>query len=396
MAGTSTREIDQGRSERAIERAEPTEFSDQRRAQLERLSTCWAPSIDDENALPRLRAAPPKGASASRPWRRVKSLRLSLDALPTLQVWRRVELHDNTVMDLWASPCGDIASVDYDGRWCVWSQSRLRERARGELGHEARSIRLSDDGARVAAMINEGPSALYRYNAVLLELDHPRPIRCPGDAVERIDWHHGGELLVVSGPLGYRVFNTAGARVCSDESPRGLSATCLRRGTHELYCVRRDVLGGVELASARALPTTDLSHLCPGRPNHWGARSLDAHASGLLCLAPGDAEVTVLDARTRERAVIVQLRLEGVRVVNMKVAFDASGRFLLLSATHIGGLRVTHLVYDGLRGELAGALTTSESAFGHHARVVLGRHGRRVFAADGRSILVAQLPRRRR
>jgi hypothetical protein len=145
---------------------------------------------------------------------------------------------------------------------------------------------------------------------------------------------------VLSNALGYRIHDSVGELICADASPKGLSPPALSGCRHAARCA-------AFVATCSALAT--------GRP-------------------------------------LVNLVLEGVQIVGMKLAFDASGRYLLMSATHIMGHRVTHLIYDGCRGVVVGGLTAAEGSFARHARVVMGCDRRRVFAANGSAIVVARLP----
>ncbi|MEZ4453020.1 MAG: hypothetical protein R3B09_26405 [Nannocystaceae bacterium] len=357
--------------------------------ELEWLRDCWDPTVHDVRGLARLQAAiAARPVPVVEPWREVGRATVTLAELPALAVEARLSMHRSTVMDLAVGPSGDAASVDFSGRWSVWDQASLRERARGDLRREARAISLSEDGARIAALVNLGESARYNYDAFIVALDGEDGIHCRGRAVERVRWE--GEFLALGGALGYRVHHASGALVCGDESPKGLSAACFvdapPRGL--LRCVRRGVLGGVELGTRRALPCLDLAPLARAR-YHWRQAGFDVRSAGdLVALSPSSRDVFVLELE-RGRP-IVHLALEGVEVVDMKLAFDASGRSLLLSATHLGGQQVTHLVYVGSRGAVVGALTTSERMFGHHARAVMAYDHRRVFAADGDTIVAAR------
>jgi hypothetical protein len=298
-------------------------------------------------------------------------------------------LHRDTVMDLAVAPSGLGASIDFSGRWSVWTQARLREQIHGDFGHEARAISLSDDGARIAALLNLGKSALYNYDAFIVDLGEGEVRRCAGESVKRLRWSPRGEFLMVGNMVGYRIHDAAGALICADESPKGLSATCFVRG--ELRCIRRNVLGGVELGTGRALPCLDLAILDPGDRAHYGQAGLDVREAGdLAALGPGGNALFVLELASGRP--IVNLVFEGVQIVDMKLAFDTSGRYLLMSATHIRGTQVTHLVYDGCRGAVIGRLTTAEGTFHHHARVVMSSDCKRLFAADGDKIIVARLP----
>lgn len=351
----------------------------------------WAPTIHDASGLARLHevvAARP--APAASPWREVGRVAVALADQPALAVEARLKMHRDTVMDLDVGPSGDAASVDFSGRWSVWCPTSLRPRARGDFGREARAIRLADDGARIAALVNLGPSALYNYDAFIAAVDGDAVVHCHGRSVERLCWE--GEFLVLGSVLGYRVQHESGAPICVDEAPRGLSATCfVGVPPHgHLRCIRRDVLGGVEIGTRDALPCVDVAGLSRGN-GHWRHTSLDVRGAGdLVALAPRRREVFVLELGSGR--TIVELELQGPPIVDMKVAFDASGRYLLLSATHIRGQVVTHLVYDGSRGAVVGALTTTERMFGHHARVVIASAAERVLAADGDTIVVARVP----
>lgn len=358
--------------------------------ELEWLRGCWAPTIRDAGGLARLREAiAARPAAVVEPWREVGRMTVALAEVPALAVEARLSLHRDTVMDLAVAPSGHAASVDFSGRWSLWSQANLRERARGDFGREARAISLADDGARLAALVNLGPSAIYQYDAFIVALDGRDPIRCPGRAVERLRWE--GEFLALGSVLGYRVHHASGAPICADESPKGLSATCFvcapPRG--ELRCIRRNVLGGVELGTDRPLPCLDLAGLARVH-YHWRQASLDVRSAGdLVALSPMNHDVFVLELGSGRP--LVHIVIEGVQIVGMKLAFDASGRYLLMSATHIRGHRVTHLVYDGRLGVVVGQVTTAERMFGAHARVVMGCGRERVFAADGDEIVVARV-----
>src|SRR5690606_21666181 len=120
----------------------------------------------------------------------------------------------------------------------------------------------------------------------------------------------------------------------------------------------------------------------------WYSPGFDVRCAGdLVALGPRGAVFVLESASGRP---LVHLVLEGVSIVDTRLAFDASGRYLLISVTHIQAQQVTHLVYDGVRGEFVGELTTAPRMFGHHARVVMASDRERVFAADGTTIVVAR------
>ena len=354
------------------------------------LRSCWAPRIAGIHPLARFYE---RVAAVSRPvaepWHEVESLAVVLDEQPELEVEARLSLHRNNVMDLAVAPSGRAASIDFSGVWSVWLQTELREQVRGGFGREARAITLSDDGMRMAALVNLGPSALYNYDAFIVPLDGDGrdAIPCPGEPVERIRWED--EFLVLGNMLGYRIHDAAGQLICVDASPKGLSATCFVRG--DFHCIRRNVLGGVQVGTDHVLPCLDLAALGFDVQTHFRAASLDVRKAGdLVALGPCNKQVFVLELPSGRP--LVKLVLEGVPIVNMKLAFDESGRYLLMSATHIRGQQVSHLIYDGRRGAIVGRLTTSEGIFHHHARIVMSSDRSRVFAVDGDAIVVARVP----
>jgi hypothetical protein len=354
------------------------------------LRSCWAPVISDHEALARLHEILATSDSPIvEPWREVGRVEIVLAEQPELEVDAR-RGHHNTVMDLAVAPSGLAASIDFSGCWSVWAQTDLREQFSGDFRHEGRAISLSDDGARIAMLVNLGASAMYCYDAFIVELREGNPRHCPGRGIQRIRWDARGEFLVLGSMVGYSIHAATGELICADTSPKGLSATCFTRvPPHgELRCIRRNVLGGVELGTSRALPCLDLAPFYPEDHAHWRPASLDVRETGdLVALGPCDNSVFVLELATGRP--LLHLVIEDVQIVGMKLAFDASGRYLLMSATHIGGNQVTHLIYDGRRGAIVGKLTTEEGTFAHHARVVMSCDRRRVFAADGSAIVVA-------
>lgn len=366
-------------------------FVDKRARACEWLSQCWTPEVVDSSALAALHASiAARPAPVAEPWREVGRTTVALSELRELAVEKRLSRHPDTVMDLAVAPSGHAASVDFSGRWSVWDQATLREQARGGFGREARAVALSDDGARLAALVNLGPSAMYNYDAFIVPLAGGATIHCRGDAVERIRWQD--DFLVLGNVIGYRVHRATGELVCVDASPKGLAATCfVPAAPHgQLRCVRRGVLGGVELGTDRALACRDLLPLSPA-DHHWYSPGFDVRAAGdLVALGPRNDAVYVLEPGSGRP--LVHLALAGVSIVDTKLAFDASGRYLLISVTHIRAQQVTHLVYDGVRGVVVGKLTTEEQMFAHHARVVMAGDRERVFAADGKTIVVARLP----
>jgi hypothetical protein len=367
---------------------------DRRADELAWLRSCWAPVVSDHEALARLHETlAARDSPVVEPWREVGRVAIVLADLPELEVEARNRVHQNTVMDLAVAPSGLAASVDFSGRWSAWAQKDLREQFCGDFGRETRAISLSDDGARIAALVNLGASATYSYDAFIVELREGKPRHCPGDRVERIRWDPRGDFLVLGSALGYSIHTAAGELIFADATPKGLGATCFVRvpPRGQLFCIRSNVLGGVELGTDRALSCIDLAPFDLTGHAHWRPAGLDVRETGdLVALGPGNNSVFVLELATGRP--LLHLVIEGVQIVDMKLAFDASGRYLLMSAMHIMGQQVTHLIYDGRRGAIVGKLTTEKGHFAHHARVVMSSDRSRVFAADGNAIMVARLP----